>query len=175
MKKYAPNRRLMTVTIVLTATLLLLAPAGRRRLVAAADQRDLSGPGERGKLAQIAAGLTSKDPHQFRRSLADLTALDEPGTHTVWQTALRAEDPALRQEAFRDYQKVRLELERKQFIPRVARIQAPPDEIERTARAIGIDVDVWSASPLPSSSGASGWESIAAAPPYLLDALQGAA
>ena len=175
MKKYAPNHRLMTVTIALIAILLLLAPAGRRRLVSAADQLERPRPAGREKLAQIAAELTAKDAHQFRRALDNLAALDEPGVHAVWQTALRSEDPILRQQAFRDYQNVRLDLERKQFIPRLARLHASPDEIKRAARAIGVDVDVWSAASRTASSGAPAWESVAAAPPYLLDAMQRAA
>lgn len=171
MMKFAHCRGVVTLTILALAALLLLAPASLLPSAASYnwqeqnfDQRFAG----RTRHAQLLAGLRSPVASDFRSALAELTAMDEPGVNRLWQAALATLDAARQEETYREYQRRRPELERKEFIPYVARVQASATDIERLARERGVDVDIWFASPaaaLPEGT-------TVAAPRYLLDALQ---
>lgn len=182
--KRNPIRHLITTAVIIAAALLLIAPTGLRHLASAqsaaapyASERKFAG---RAKHAQLAAGLYSKDAGEFRRALAAIVAIDEAGVNALWQTAVSVEDRALRQEAHREYEKVRLDRERKEFVPYVARIHASAEEVERVAKTTGVDLDIWlsstssAASTTSASSTSLARETTAAAPRYLLDAFEDA-
>ena len=114
------------------------------------------------RLAQLKVQLGSTRADQFNAALAELQTLDEPGSYDAWQPALHNPDPQLRQAAWRAFRGVQSELARKEFVPRVVRINTTPDEIGRIAAREGLEFTTWSVE-------AAG--TVVAAPPYLVDAL----
>ena len=88
-------------------------------------------------------------PNEFHDALTSLTRLDEPGALDVWRAALDNRVPQLQHEAWSKYQTVQAELARKQFVPQIARINAPGKEVSQLARKIGLEVTIWSTSAKP--------------------------
>ena len=166
MSKSALHRGLAVAGIVLAASALLLASgtqpvrAGRspKHPITLDDQR-------RVRHAELKIHLASTRPAEFQDSLVALTHLDEQGALDVWRVALNNADPQLRREAWVKYREVQAELSRKQFVPQIARISAPADEVLGLANASGLDVTIWSANDI---------QTVAAAPPYLIERLRDA-
>ena len=73
---------------------------------------------------QLLADFQTPEAKNFRHSLTILATLDEPGALRIWQAALKTENPELKQQAWKEYKKVRLTLERKEFSPQIARCNA---------------------------------------------------
>jgi len=113
--------------------------------------------------AQLKAQFASGHADQFDNALASLARLDEPGALEVWRAALANPNPQLQRAAWAQYRTVQAELARKEFIPQVARINAPSDAVQRLARASDLDVTVWTAT---------ADETVAAVPPYLVERLR---
>jgi carboxypeptidase T len=109
--------------------------------------------------------LASTHLPEFQDSLTALSRLDEMGALDVWRIALNNPAPPLRREAWYKYREVQSELSRKQFVPQIARIDAPADEVLRLANSSGLDVTIWSANDT---------QTVAAAPPYLIARLRNA-
>ncbi|MEK6322179.1 MAG: M14 family metallopeptidase [Acidobacteriota bacterium] len=170
MKKRSLHRELMVAGVVLVASALLLASASfsasvparssrkQKRFVAVDEER-------RVRQAELQVHLASTRSTEFRDALAALARLDEPGALDVWRTALSNADPGLQREAWSRYRLVQAELTRKQFVPQIAHINAPADEVLRLANSDGIDVSIWSASST---------QTVAAVPPFLIESLQSA-
>lgn len=119
----------------------------------------------RARHADLKARLGSLNSGSFRDALASLASLDEPGALDVWQGALNNTDPQLRLEAWRQYQTVQAELTRKQYVPEIARINAPATEVSRLASQAGLEVTIWASA---------GNVTFASVPRYLIEALRNA-
>ncbi len=155
--------------IVLTALALLLASgapltsvsarAGRSGKHASAfdDERAI-------RHAELKTHLASTHLREFQESLTALSRLDEMGALDVWRIALNSPDPRLRREAWRKYGQVQSKLSRKEFVPQIARIDTSAEEVLRLAKPSGMDVTIWSANDT---------QTVAAAPPYLIESLRG--
>jgi carboxypeptidase T len=130
-------------------------------------QKNSSGPQDERRIRQadLKGRLASSNSNEFHDALTSLTRLDEPGTLDVWGIALDNRVPQLQHEAWTRYQTVQAELERKQFVPQVVRINAPADKASQLAQTIGVEVTIWSSS---------GDLTFAAAPSYLTEALRSA-
>lgn len=115
--------------------------------------------------ADLKSRLASSNSNEFRDALTSLTRLDEPGALDVWRVALDNRVPQLQREAWSEYQTVQAELARKQFVPQIARINAPAAEVSQLALKTGLEVTIWSTS---------GDLTFAAAPRYLIEALRSA-
>jgi murein tripeptide amidase MpaA len=170
MKKFVSRRLLMTAILFLILTALFLLPVNWPSLVSAQavqPQQNLFDENSPRQLRheQLKARLTSNNANAFRQSLKTLAALDEAGALALWKTALQTTDANLRQEAWNEFQNVRLELERKENVPQIARINASVEEVLRVAREMKLDADVWSATDK---------EAIVAAPFYLLEQFRNA-
>src|SRR5437764_14016969 len=144
MKKFLPGRVTVVVAVIFIPLALLILPAKLRWMVSAKEvpvkQQILEARQSRDdKHAQLVAALAAPQAQDFHRALAVLVSLDEPGTLNVWQAALNTADPARRQEVWDEYQKVRIALERREFIPQVGRFNAPAAEIAESARLAGLD------------------------------------
>jgi murein tripeptide amidase MpaA len=168
MKKFVSRRWFVTAIIFLIFIALFILPANLRWLVPAratgAEQR----PGNERLPRQqrhedLKSRFTTTNAKVFRESLNTLTSLDEPGTLALWKTALQAAGPTLKQEVWKAYQTVRLELERKEVVPQIARIKASAAEVRQIAAQAKLETDIWSSSDQ---------ETIAAAPLYLLAELR---
>lgn len=168
-KKRVFNSELAVAGAVLAACGLLLASASLSASVSAGSsqpKRAIKRDDERrSRQAALQVRLTSRHLTEFRDALTALARLDEPGALDVWQAALSNADPALQGEAWSEYRPVQAELSRKQFVPQIARINAPADEVQRLADSNGLEVTIWSAGDT---------QTVAAAPPYLIERLQGA-
>lgn len=166
MSKHTQHRGLAVAGIVLAASMLLLASG-------TAPARADRSPGQRGAVdderrvrhAEMKTHLASIRSAEFQDSLATLAHLDEQGALDVWRVALNNTDPQLRRQAWEKYREVQAELARKQFVPRIARVNAPADEVLRLAKSSGLDVTIWSSNDI---------QTVAAAPPYLIDRLRSA-
>ena len=170
MNKSAPHRRLAVAGIVLAASALLLASGAPPASVAARSDRSskkaTAVADERiARQAELKTRLASTEPTQFQDSLATLSRLDEIGALDVWRAALNNTDQTLRREAWRKYREVQAELSRKQFVPQIARIDISSEQVLRLANSSGLDVTIWQDS---------GVQTIAAAPPYLIERLRNA-
>jgi carboxypeptidase T len=162
MKKLASGG-LATAAIILFSVSLLVASAA---LTWSSSAHSVGAGGEdadrRARHARLKARLESKLPGEFREALAGVSSLDEPGALALWQAAIENPDPEFRKEAWSKFKEAQPELARKEFIPQVARISAPAVDVLRVAERSGLEVTVWSAA---------GSETVAAAPPYLIERL----
>ena len=170
MNNNAPHRGLFVAGIVLAAALLLLssgallpshaARSGRssKHLLSLDDQR-------LARHAELKTRLASSRVSEFQTSLLTLSRLDEIGSLDVWRVALSNPNPELRREAWLRYRDVQSELSRKQFVPQIARITAPQEQVIREAQLAGLDVMIWSATDN---------QTVAAAPPYLIERIRNA-
>ncbi len=109
-------------------------------------------------------GLASTDEREFGDALSRLAAMDEPGALRLWQSALKNPDPKLRLRAWSLYRERAVRLMRKEIVPQLVRIRADSDRVRELAQKIGLDVTIWSSSDE---------ETIAAAPPFLVERLAG--
>jgi carboxypeptidase T len=170
MKRSLLNRGMAIVAVVLAGSVLLLATASQPIPVSASSSRIKKNTSaikdERGgRQARLKLRLASTNSNEFRDALASLTSLDEPDALEVWGVALSNGDPRLRREAWSEYRSVQLDLARKQFVPQIASINASAEEVLRQADSNGLDVTIWSAS---------GHQTFAAAPEYLIEQLRDA-
>lgn len=170
MNKSALHRGLAVAGIVLAASVLLLASGTPPASVSARSGRSQKhsnalDDGRLARHAELKIHLASTHLPEFQDSLTALSRLDEMGALDVWRIALNNPDPRLRLEAWRKYREVQSELSRKQFVPQIARIDAPADEVLRLANSSGLDVTIWSAGDI---------QTVAAAPPYLIERLRNA-
>ena len=170
MNKSGLQRRVAVTGIVLAAIALLLASGAPPASVAARSSRYSKRSAtpqydRRARHAELKTRLASTRSPEFQDSLATLSRLDEIGALDVWRAALDNPDPRLRRDAWRKYREVQSELSRKQFVPQIASIDATADEVLRTANSNGLDVSIWSGSIA---------QTVAAAPPYLIDLLRDA-
>jgi murein tripeptide amidase MpaA len=115
--------------------------------------------------AELRVHLASTKATEFKPALEVLAGLDEPGALDVWRTALSNPDPGLKREAWNRYRLVQADLSRKQFVPGIAHINAPADEVLRLANSRGLEVTIWSAN---------AGETVAAVPPFLIESFQSA-
>ncbi len=170
MNKSALHRGLAVAGIVLAASVLLLASGTPLASVSARAGRSQKNAialddARRVRHAELKIHLASTHLPEFQDSLTALSGLDEMGALDVWRIALNNPDQRLRREAWRKYREVQSGLASKQFVPQIARIDAPMDEVLRLASSSGLDVTIWSASDT---------QTIAAAPPYLIERLRNA-
>ncbi len=128
----------------------------RKQLVADDAARQL-------RHAQLKSELASSRIDELRNALADLATLDEPGALDVWQAALNNPNEQFQKEVWAGYRDVQARLIRNEIVPQVARINATSSEIKRIADSINVDFNIWSAN---------GDETVAAAPPYLIERLR---
>ena len=164
MNNNALHRGLIVAGVVLAATLLLgsgALPLSHASLssknLAARDNQRLARHGE------LKTRLASTRRLEFQTSLAALSRLDEIGSLDLWRVALNNSIPELRSEAWLRYREVQAQLSRKQFVPQIARIAAPQDQVVREAQLTGLEVTVWSAGDN---------QTVAAVPPYLIERLR---
>lgn len=168
MNKSTISRFLTVVSGVFAAFALLLSGTHRLVPVSAASnptqKRFIEVEDERrSRHADLKARLASSDANQFHDALMSLMSLDEPGAIDVWSAALNNADARLQREAWTKYHTVQVDLERKQFVPQIAIIQAPADEVSRIAASAGLDVTIWSSTTT---------QTFAAAPRYLVELLR---
>lgn len=166
-KKNFANRLLAPGAAVFAVASMLLASTGsfvsvsansstaRRNSLLPNDQRSA-------KQADLKSRLGSANANLFHEALEALANLDEPGALDVWRSALANKDPQLQREAWKQYRSVQAELTRKQFVPQIVRISAPPSEVSRVANLAGLDVAIWTSV---------GDFTFASAPRYLIEAL----
>ena len=150
MKESALNRGLAVACIALAASVLLLASGTPHGSVSARATRSHThsiGLDDERRLrhAELKIHLASTHSAEFQDSLTALAHLDEQGALDVWRIALSNADPRLRRQAWSRYREVQSELTRKEFVPQIARINAPAAEVSRLARSSGLDVMIWSA------------------------------
>jgi murein tripeptide amidase MpaA len=168
MKKFVSCRLFITALILFIPMALFILPANLHWFVSAQAIRTGQQSGNE-KLSrqfrheQLKSRLTANNGEAVRESLNVLKSLDEPGTLALWKTALENTNSALKQEVWNAYQKVRLELERKEMVPQIVRIQATSTEILKIAEQLKLETHIWSSSDK---------ETIAAAPFYLLAELR---
>ena len=168
MKESALHRGLAVACMVLAASALLLASGIPHALVSARATRSNThsiglDDERRGKHAALKLHLASIHATEFQDSLTVLARLDEQGALDVWRIALSNADPRLRRQAWIRYREVQSELSRKEFVPQIARINAPSAEVSRLAKSSGLDVTIWSTGDV---------QTIAAVPPYLIERLR---
>ncbi len=165
MKKSAFHRELVVASVVLTLSALLLASVSLSSARSRRTQKHSTAidDGRSLRQAELQVHLASTRSTEFRGALAALVLLDEAGALEVWRTALSNSDPGLQREAWSKYRLVQAELTRKEFVPQVALVKAPPDEVLRFAKPAGLDVTIWSAS---------NTQTVVAAPAYLVERLQ---
>ncbi|HKS42605.1 MAG TPA: M14 family metallopeptidase, partial [Blastocatellia bacterium] len=161
-------RRLAIASIILIALALLIASAFPRARVSAyssrARQQVMSRDASRiEKQSNLKSRLASASAAEFEDALAALESLDEPGALEVWRAALKNQNPQFQKQAWSKYRNVQSELARKEFIPQIARINAPSDEVLRIANSSGLELTIWKTS---------GGETVAAASPYLIERLR---
>jgi len=165
-KKKARLRELVVVSLVLAGAAVLLASASLSAASSSRSQKSSSAlDGRSSRQIALQGHLASASLAEFRGALSDLVRLDEPGALTVWRTALSNPDPALQREAWSQYRSVQAELTRKEFVPQIALFEAASDQVLRSASAAGLDVTIWSAG---------NTQTVAAAPPYLIERLRNA-
>jgi murein tripeptide amidase MpaA len=165
MTKFASRGFVATTALLFIAIALIILPANLHWLASAQETGklyDQSSPRPI-RQARLNALLKSNHPEEFRKSLEILATLDEPGALDLWKTALATQDAALKQHAWELYKAVRVQLERKEHVPQVARIQATSDDVLRVAAELRLETDVWSVSDQ---------STVAAAPIYLLEQLR---
>lgn len=167
MKTSGSHRKVIVAGILLASALLLVSWTPTSR-VSARSGRFLkhSNPIDAQRTvrhAKLQSWLESTDSSEFLSSLAALSGMDEPGILDVWQTALNNSDARLRREAWRKYGEVQAEISRKQYVPQIARINAPPEKVTAIARDDGYDITIWTSSEN---------QSVVAAPPYLIERLR---
>lgn len=161
-------RRLNVTLIILFSFALLIAgplllsrasahSSFSRRALAAKDES------RRTRQAQLKTRLVSAREGEFENALAELASLDEPGAFELWQAALKNPNSGPQKEAWNKSRSAQLELARKEFIPQVASINAPSDEVLRVAKSIGIELTIWKTN---------GDETVAAAPAFLIERLR---
>jgi zinc carboxypeptidase len=168
MDNCALNRRLAVAGIVLAASVLLLASGAPPALVSARSGRSANlaiDDERRARHAELRTHLASTHLAEFQHSLTALSNLDELGALDTWRVALNNPHPQLRSEAWRKYRAVQADLTRKQFVPEIARIDAPADDVLSLAKSSSLEVTIWSATDT---------QTIAAAPPYLIERLRDA-
>ena len=149
MRERLRHRELMVTGVVLAISALLLASVSFSASIPSSSgqtkKRTVAFDEERVRHARLQVQLASTRATEFKDALEVLVRLDEPGALDVWRTALSNADPGLQREAWSRYRLVQAELARKQFVPEIAQINAPADEILRLANSRGIDVTIWSA------------------------------
>src|SRR6266567_366304 len=168
MKESALHRGLAVAGIVLAASALLLASGTPPVSVSARATRSHThsiglDDERRVRQAELKTHLASTQSTEFQDSLTVLARLDEPGALDVWCIALSNADPRLRRQAWSRYREVQSELSRKEFVPQIARINAPAAEVLRLAKSSGLDVTIWYTGDV---------QTIAAVPPYLIERLR---
>lgn len=161
-------RRLAMASIILVAFALLIASAFPRAQVSAYSSRGrqqlLSKDANRiARQANLKSQLASASANEFESAFTTLESLDEPGALEVWRAALKNPNPQFQKQVWSKYRDVQLELARKEFIPQVARINAPSDDVLRIANSSGLEFTIWKISDR---------ETIAAASPYLIERLR---
>lgn len=166
MKKLAPRYLAVAAIILFSVSLVVTSatlswPASAHSIRAlervAGEDADRSA-----RHAQLKGRLTSTRSSEFQDALATLFKLDEQGALDLWHAALKNANPQFQMEAWSKFQEVRSELARKEHIPQIARIGASSDDVLRIAEKSGLNTTVWFAT---------GNETIAAAPPYLIERL----
>ena len=170
MKTNLLNRSLALGTAVFAVAAMLVANS--RSFVSASRastriEKNSSQPQDqrRARQADLKTRLAASSSSPFRDALTSLASLDEPGALDVWQVALNNQDPQLRRDAWTQYQMVQAELTRKQYVPEIARINAPATEVSRLASQTGLEVTIWATA---------GDLTFASAPRYLIEALRSA-
>jgi len=163
---------MLSMIIVLCALCVLNSvSANRVQVIRAADadaavqlikSRDSARKSKQQKLTEP---LRSTRAAAFRTALNALIRLNEQGISEVWQAALENPSPELRRQAWNEYRKIWPALARNESVPRVVRLSASSDAVERIFQGAQIDGAVW----LKGES-----ETVAAVPPYSLDRLRNA-
>ncbi|HEY7547301.1 MAG TPA: hypothetical protein VID27_20570, partial [Blastocatellia bacterium] len=150
------SRRSALAALAVASLALMTVKLDLSRRVSAEGDRKSGG-------VYLEAQLAATDADQFRDALSRLSSMDEPGALRLWQSALKNPDRKLRLRAWELYRDRAARLIRKETVPQIVRIRASSDRVRELARAIHIDVTVWSSSEE---------ETIAAAPPFLVERLQ---
>ncbi|PYT04678.1 MAG: hypothetical protein DMF60_14535 [Acidobacteria bacterium] len=157
----------MVAGVILAMSALLLAGVSLSASIPTTSgqvkKRTVAFDEERVRHAQLRVHLASTRATEFKDALELLARLDEPGALDVWRTALSNPDSGLQREAWSRYRLVQAELARKEFVPEIAQIDAPSDEVLRLANSRSIDVTIWSAK---------AGETVAAVPPFLVEIFQ---
>src|SRR5215475_14589515 len=162
------HRKVIVAGILLAASALLLVSWSPTARVSARSGKFLKRSNSidvqrAARQAELQARLESTDLSEFQSSLGALSGMDEPGVLGVWQTALRNPDVRLRLEAWRKYGEVQAEISRKQYVPQIARIDAPSELVTALAKDGGYDITIWTSSDN---------QSVVAAPPYLIERIR---
>jgi carboxypeptidase T len=168
MKKLVSRRLFITALILFIPVALFILPANLHwfasaQVISTGRQSGDEQLSRQFRHEQLKTRLTANNREMVRESLNVLRSLDEPGTLALWKTALDNTDSGLKQEVWNAYQKVRVELERKEMVPQVVRIRATSTDIRKIAEQAKLETHIWSSS---------GEETIAATPVYLLAELR---
>jgi carboxypeptidase T len=158
-------RRLGLGSIIFVSIALLVAnpDLSSQASSRARQQMAANDASRRARQAQLKTRLSSSGRAEFEDALTTLASLDEPGALELWQTALKNSNSQFKKQAWSKYRSAQLELARKELVPQIARINAPPDEILRVAKSNNLEFTIWKAN---------ADETIAAAPAFLLERLQ---
>lgn len=157
MTRRAPRHSATTAIAIVASLALLVAGAGLFSRVSARSGRDAQ--------SQLKTHLTSPRGDEFDKALAALVRLGEQGTLDLWETALANPTPQLRLRAWSEYRMVQSKLVRNELVPQVARIGARAESVLRLASEHRLQLSIWSSD---------GDETVAAAPPRLLERLRSA-
>ncbi|HWP44798.1 MAG TPA: M14 family metallopeptidase, partial [Blastocatellia bacterium] len=167
MKELCPRRSAAIALLFLAPLALLIAISNLTWPASARSPASRTGVSlddyRRARHVELRSQLGSEDPGQFRYALDALSQLDEPGALDLWQAALNHPDIHLRREAWRSYRERSRELLRKEYVPKVARVALPPEDLLAIARQAGIEITLWSSE---------GGQTVAAAPEYMLERLE---
>ena len=157
MTRRAPRQSAVTAIAIVAPLALLVAGAGLFSRVSARSVRDAP--------SQLKTHLTSPRVDEFNTALAALVSLDEQGTLDLWEAALANPTPQLRLRAWSEYRAVQSKIVRNELVPQIALISARSETILRVADEHRLQLSVWSSE---------GDQTVAAAPPRLIDRLRSA-
>lgn len=162
------SRRLIPAVGIFTAILAFFVLASDSRWFVSAESAGQNfarskDSERRTKQALLSKSLASQSREEFRAALKTLAEMDEPGAMEVWRSALKHPDTNLRREAWQRYRHLAPQLIRKEMVPQIARISASSEELKRIAEKAQIETTIWQ----PGET-----FTVAAAPPFLIDALR---
>jgi hypothetical protein len=114
-----PQTRERWLIVCACAVVIASTSAVRRQVSVAASGQALS---ESALLGRLEARLLSATADEFHSGVAALALLDRPGLQPLWNIALKNPNADLRRAAWSEFRRVRQELLRKEFVPRVVRV-----------------------------------------------------
>jgi carboxypeptidase T len=163
MKRTPKRRSIVSVAAALClVALALFAASGLSSASNQALQSTNNQPSGIDRHSRLRELVASVQPAQFNKGLSTLKELHEPGALEVWAAALNNRDNQLSRAAWQEYDAVKTQLMRDEFVPQVFRVGAAPDYVLKIAADNRLDANVWATTQS---------DTIVAAPRYLAEQL----